>query len=75
MYEEYEGTKHCDDNVFNELISIPEWMFEEPIETDNIEVNDVDEETEDNGSTTTSTNNNGGTISSTTCKTLWDNFS
>ena len=72
MYVEYKGTKHCDDNVFNELISIPEWMFEEPIEIDNIkdnDVNDVDEETEDNGSTTSITNNNGDTISSNTCKT------
>ena len=40
MYVEYKGTKHCDDNVFNELISIPEWMFEEPIENDNIDVED-----------------------------------
>ena len=61
MYVEYKGTKHCDDNVFNELISIPEWMFEEPIETDNIDVeDDNDDETKVNSDTISST---------TTCKT------
>ena len=65
MYVEYKGTKHCDDNVFNELISIPEWMFDEPIETDNIDVeddndNDDDDETKVNSDTISST---------TTCKT------
>ena len=44
---EYKSTNQSDE-VFNELISIPEWMFEEPIENDNIE----EYETEDNGSTT-----------------------
>ena len=61
MYVEYKGTKHCDDNVFNELISIPEWMFEEPIENDNIDVeDDNDDETKVNSDTISST---------TTCKT------
>ena len=61
MYVEYKGTKHCDDNVFNELISIPEWMFEEPIENDNIEdEDDNDDETKVNSDTISST---------TTCKT------
>ena len=68
-YVEYKASNQSDDDVFNELISIPEWMFEEPIENDNIKDNDVDEETEDNGSTTSITNNNGDTISSNTCKT------
>ena len=63
MYVEYEGTKHCDDNVFNELISIPEWMFEEPIETDNIDVEDDNDNHDE-------TKVNSDTISSiTTCKT------
>ena len=61
MYVEYKGTKHCDDNVFNELISIPEWMFEEPIENDNIDdEDDNDDETKVNSDTISST---------TTCKT------
>ena len=61
MYVEYEGTKHCDDNVFNELISIPEWMFEEPIENDNIDdEDDNDDETKVNSDTISSI---------TTCKT------
>ena len=61
MYVEYKGTKHCDDNVFNELISIPEWMFEEPIENDNIDVeDDNDDEAKVNSDTISST---------TTCKT------
>ena len=61
MYVEYKGTKHCDDNVFNELISIPEWMFEEPIENDNIEdEDDNDDETKVNSDTISSI---------TTCKT------
>ena len=61
MYVEYKGTKHCDDNVFNELISIPEWMFEEPIENDNIDdEDDNDDETKVNSDTISSI---------TTCKT------
>ena len=61
MYVEYKGTNQSDDNVFNEVISIPQWMFEEPIENDNIEdEDDNDDETKVNSDTISST---------TTCKT------
>ena len=61
-YVEYKASNQSDDDVFNELISIPEWMFEEPIENDNIDVeDDDDDETKVNSDTISST---------TTCKTI-----